>query len=47
MKRTVYRATNPPLAGGKEYYKVKDTKSAILLTKDLNTRAKKKDYVWA
>ena len=45
--RRIYRTSNPPLYGGKEYYDVKDTSSAISMTSKLNKKSKKKDWVWA
>jgi hypothetical protein len=47
MKRRIYRATNPPFSGGREYLDVENTKEAIEGTKRLNAKSKKKDWVWA
>lgn len=43
----VYRASNPPFSGGKEYFDVKNQSEAIKKVKALNKKAKKKDWVWA
>ena len=46
-RRRIYRALNPPFGGGKEYYDVDNTKEAIDMTAKLNSKTKKKDWVWA
>jgi len=43
-KRRIYRATNP---SGGEYFIVKNQSEAIKKVKNLNKKAKKKDWVWA
>jgi hypothetical protein len=47
MARRVYRALNPPVSGGRQYFDVPNQKEAIKKTKELNSRAKKKDWVWS
>ena len=47
MKRRVYRALNPPISGGTQFFDVNNKIDAINLTKKLNKNAKKKDWVWA
>jgi hypothetical protein len=47
MKTTIYRARNPPISGGKEFFQVNSQKEAIIKTKKLNEKAKIKDWSWA
>lgn len=47
MKRRIYRALNPPISGGKQYFDVENTTKAINKAKELNKKSKKKDWVWA
>jgi hypothetical protein len=43
----VYRATNPPMDGGRQYFDVSTIETAKYNVIVLNTRARKKDWVFA
>ena len=45
--KIVYRATKPPIDGGKEWFPVNSTQTAIKKVKQLNAKSKKKDWVYA